>query len=177
VRILRGLVSGTMVVLSLFGVSLAARGAGRDDDDARSTDRRHRGDPPTWIDNRAIDLLAAPAFLEYGTDHAVWESAVFDASQFDTVVLKAKTEIVAGNLYCAVAWSYGAGDGFEDKSISVPRTGNAQLVIELPSVTGAPVLGRLGKVMCYSVPGLVRDGVPAPASGTVHQVRVLLRRQ
>jgi hypothetical protein len=131
--------------------------------------------------NEVVDLLDADVYLESDTEDDLWESREFDTSQFTVIGLHVSGEI-DGSVGCHLTWRFTADDGFRGAS---PSTW-----IGTRAVTGrvasdpefGAVRGLRAKVVCAPTIFVFGDfghdppPEPEPSSGTVSDVKVLLRR-
>jgi hypothetical protein len=126
------------------------------------------GPPPGRVVNHVVDLLDSEINLDTGTGEILWTSEAFDASQFISIVLRATGESRAGLIVCSTFWLL---DPQDDGSQGLPvAVMNARG--DLFGTPYAEVAGLLAKIACWPM-GLDDMNV---ASGTLHDVKVLLRR-
>jgi hypothetical protein len=130
------------------------------------------------IVNRVIDLLDQTIALNT-TGVAQWESAPFDTSQFEWIGLHVSAASADGNVRCETAWRYSADD---DPVLGPPSSSTLTEINRggfLLAVSAAPfstVIGLEGRIVCRIELGGDPRGDPPQASGTITDVKVLLRR-
>jgi hypothetical protein len=130
------------------------------------------------IVNRVIDLLDQTIALNTA-GVAQWESEPFDTSQFEWIGLHVSAASADGNVRCETAWRYSADDDavLGPPSISTLteiNRGGAPLQVFFAPVSS--VLGLEGRIVCRIELGGDPRGDPPQASGTIKNVKVLLRR-
>jgi hypothetical protein len=162
--------STIVVGISILVMSSAAAEA--------KADKRPAGPPPARILNQVIDLLDNDVVLQMEAGERTWESAIFDTSQYNDILLRASTEVERGVIVCNLAWRFSRDQeflvpGYEINRI--PSPGDDGTFVPLTPPTG-PVQGLQARVICEINPPPGGDPGPEPVVGTVSDVQVLLRR-
>jgi hypothetical protein len=124
--------------------------------------------------NEILDLLDEDLFLAEEANQDVWRSEVFDTSQFTRIGLRAYGE-AQGLITCSVAWRFTDGDEFRE-SIPWVWIGNPFYQGPDPQVRFSEVRGLAARVICELDRSSLDPGSSLPASGTLTDVKVMLRR-
>jgi hypothetical protein len=133
------------------------------------------------IRNRVLDLLDETIVLNT-TGVAVWESTPFDTSQFEWAGLHVSAASLDGNVRCETAWRYGADD---EAVLGSPATSSRTEINRaggslLPGPIVVPIAATAGleaRIVCrIEIVGVDSRGDPPQATGTISDVKVLLRK-
>ncbi|MCP3980320.1 MAG: hypothetical protein GY716_13530 [bacterium] len=139
---------------------------------------------PTPLVNDVLDLLDDPVLLDIEVEPNYWESRVFDTSAYSRIVLRVSGESEDGGIVCDVAWQYTPEDKVQAGSPTAgvagsPAAPRRGLRFVAPFAFG-PVGGLQARVICRASTlldfGRI-DPDPVPASGTLTDVKVLLREE
>jgi len=134
--------------------------------------------PP--IHNKVLDLLDEELFLDSG-ETASWTSAPFSTARFNRAILKTASEVENGFLRCFTEWQFTPDDEFQALGPPASVIGD-DVSLRIVPATGADaylVYGLRARVRCDLLPAPdfgIGDS-PPPATGSLTDVKVLLRRE
>lgn len=136
------------------------------------------GGPP--IHNKVVDLLDEEMFLN-SDDAASWISEPFRTARFNRAILKTATEVDGGFLRCYTEWKFTPDDEFQALGPPPSVIGDDVTPRVVPS-TGPDaylVYGLIARVRCDLLPppDFGVGDPPPPATGSLTDVKVLLRRE
>jgi hypothetical protein len=149
------------------------------------------------ITNEVVDLLDSEVSLDTETSRTVWESEPFRTAQANRIGIRADLDMESGSIQCSTWWQFTADDEFQPGLPTMPPPlifigddlgtigDEGEIVGERPRpglVLGPPthfsdVYGLRAKIVCHVNPGPDFGQGPAPARGTISDVKVLLRRE
>jgi len=162
------------LILAIFCVVPALAGPGD------NSGVRHAGPgagPP--IHNRIHDLLDEELFLS-SDETASWTSAPFHTSRFNRVILKTASEVESGFLSCYLEWQFAEDDEFEAFAATGTVIGddvNPRILVPAGS-NPSLVYGMRARVRCdLRGSDFGSSEPPPPATGSLTDVKVLLRRE
>ena len=140
------------------------------------------GPSPGPVVNKVIDLLDSDVILDTESGENLWESDVFDTSQFTRLVLQMSGEVTEGGLSCSTSWQFLPEDVFLSGTPFAFIGSTSGRVLGPSQIDSPEVRGLQARVTCNAVESIARlcDDRPAPCvlkgSGTLADVKVLLRR-
>jgi hypothetical protein len=167
-----------VVAVGALGILLLALG----DTVARSGQKpgpETAGPPPGPVVNQVIDLLDSDVHLDTETGDNLWESETFDTSQFTSIGIFMSGEATIGSLSCATSWQFSDDDEFLESFPNTSISASGFLRNLDPEDNFTAVMGLRARVRCRATPGGdIGTFPPSPlrGSGTVTDVRILLRR-
>jgi hypothetical protein len=136
---------------------------------------KNRARPPAApVVTEIVDLLDGKLFLDEETGETVWRSRVVDTSRFVRIGLRAYGD-AQGLITCNVAWRFSEDDDFRQ---TVPWVwfGFTAYQGPDPRVEHSEVRGLSARVICELRRSALDPGSSLPASGTLTDVKVMLRR-
>ncbi len=137
------------------------------------------GGPP--VHNRVLDLLDAEVLLN--SDEAPsWFSEPFGTARcFTRVIVKTASEIDEGFLRCYTEWQFTDDDEFQpfDSTTGIIGDDVNPRIVPSGGNDASDVYGLRGRVRCdlLGAPDLGGGDPPPPATGSLTDVKVLLRRE
>jgi len=167
----------SLILVVIFVLpTLAARSG--DNPGVRQTAAGVSGPP---IHNKVLDLLDEELFLDSDGDTQSWISSPFKTSQFNRVILKVASEVEDGFLRCYLEWQFTRDDEFEAFGTTTSVIGDDINPRPIFSSGTDPhlVYGLRARVRCDLVPGpdFGIGDPPPPATGSLTDVKVLLRKE
>jgi len=170
--------SRSLILLFVFGLCvLPALAAGPGDNPGVRHAGARPGGPP--IHNKVVDLLDEALFLD--SDTPSWTSSPFVTGQFNRAILKTASEVENGFLRCYIQWQFSTDDAFQTFGPRATVIGDDinPRIVDPSGADAHLVYGLRARVRCDLNPGpdFGISDPPPPATGSLTDVKVLLRRE